>query len=440
MYKYIENLAYLLSLFTFTLVSINASETNAQPKLEHHRQAIRNGNISPTNVQLTPNQLKAIGWLFTGSNGRFCTATVISESTILTAKHCFFGNNAPDPNSEFYFGILADQNDENPFLYEDRFGFNINDVITFNDLDLAIISFAMEPFLRSNLTPIPINTYPLEGVFRQNLTYSFVDVAGYGETQHDNEEGRHFASVKIDLITAIYVITNGQYDQGICQGDSGGPLLTAGHDGEVSILAIVTNGDKCCVGYDQLTRVDLEAKTIVQLGKAYTSSGNQWPYACRGVYKRNTCRGDILKSCFNDEVVDLDCKTINKTCAYHPSDQRFDCMDRFTLACSIPPEGRCIDSVTLERCEYGETRIISCENSICSTLGDGKRLGCVGEIPNFNFNECDEDNPSRLAWASEAKFTASSGCTHRQVEVEPLLIPWIFLLIYIRKKPILTIT
>jgi V8-like Glu-specific endopeptidase len=440
MHKYIENLTYLLALLAFTLVGITASETDAQPRLEQQHQAIRNGNINPTNIQLTPKQLKAIGWLFTGNSGRFCTATVISESTILTAKHCFFGDNAPDLNSQFYFGILADQNSADPFLAEDRFGFNIDDVFAFNDLDLAIVSFTMEPFLRSDLTPIPINIYPLEGIFRQNLTYSFVDIAGYGETQHYNEKGRHFASVKIDLITAIYVITNGQYDQGICQGDSGGPLLTAGHDGEVSILAVVTNGDKCCVGYDQLTRVDLEAKTIVQLGKAYTSSGNQWPNACKGIYKRNTCRGNILTSCFNNEVVDLDCTTRNQTCAYHPTDQRFDCMDPFTLACSIPPEGRCIDSVTLERCEYGETRTIRCENSICSTLGDGKRVGCVGEIPNFNFNECDEDNPSRLAWASEAKFIASSGCAHGHVDIDPLLIPWIFILIYIRKNYLLTVT
>ena len=132
-----------------------------QPTLETKTQAIRNGNVYPVNLQLTAKQRKAIGWLSTGGGegGRFCTATVISENTVITAKHCFYGKDPIDLTSDLYFNIAADQNpadQENnlqntAFDYDQTFPFSQSDIKTFGDLDIALITFTdgSEPFNRS---------------------------------------------------------------------------------------------------------------------------------------------------------------------------------------------------------------------------------------------------------------------------------------------------
>lgn len=420
MIKVINNKSTMLSLI-FVVISTWSYMALAQPKLESKSQAIRNGNIYPTNLQLTPKQRKAIGWLSTGLDGLFCTATVISENTIITAKHCFYGDKAPPIDSDFYFSIAADQNPAdqegnlvNTGLESDQdFWFDQSNIKTFGNIDIALVTFrdGSEPFNRSDLTPIPINIYPIEGAFRQNLSGSLVDVAGYGETLHINEKGRYFASVKVELVTATYIITYGQNEQGVCLGDSGGPLLAAGVDGEASILAVVTSGDRCCVGYDQLTRVDLEANNIVNIGNAYTSSSREIARSCWGIYRRYSCRGNTLQFCSEGKAMQVDCTTRNQSCGYDQNDQRFDCINVTESACpGVPPQGLCIHQNTaVKRCEYGRERIIECESASCQTIGDGERVGCVG-FDEYAQLECNESNSSRLEWASEAKFTATSNC------------------------------
>ena len=216
--------------------SVHAQEQTSL--LEVKKQAIRNGNLTPSSLILSESQQKAIGWLYVGgrASNRFCTATVISDNAVLTAKHCFYGKEAPPLNSEFHFAILSDQGinnqRENPvseaFEPEEVFRFYAGDIWPSTDYDIAMVRFADRPFARVGLSAIPINIHPLEGEFGQNLLSSYVDVVGFGDTQHDNEKGRYFASVKLELITPTYIITNGEQEQGICNGDSGGPTFIKG--------------------------------------------------------------------------------------------------------------------------------------------------------------------------------------------------------------------
>ena len=124
-------------------------------------------------------------------------------------------------------------------------------------------------------------------------------------TYHDNEDGRYLPwSSELEL---TYIVTNGQNEQGICEGDSGGPLLASGVNGEIAILAVVTNGDKCCVGLDQLTRVDLVAEELINLGNAYSDRANADYKACRGLSRDFQCRGNTLHLCIDGEAVSVPC-------------------------------------------------------------------------------------------------------------------------------------
>ncbi len=404
---------------------INVSR--AQPQLEIKRQAIRNGNLYASNTRLSYEQTKAIGWLKT-SAGRFCTATVISDRAVLTAKHCFYGDQAPPRNSNFSFAILDDQSVENqsqdplrePFIAEAEFSFRFADVMPLANLDIAMIRFVGQPFNRAGLQALPINAYPLEGSLKQNLTGSLVDVAGYGDTLHDNEDGRYFASVKLELITPTYIVTNGQNEQGICNGDSGGPLLASGVNGEVTILGVVTNGDECCVGLDQLTRVDLVANELITYGNAFSVPNTLYSENCWGISKDFQCRGNTLHLCLEGEAVSVDCAT-EQVCAFDSQDQRFDCVAKSEVDCpNVGSKGLCIDPSTLVRCEYGEERRITCVNSSCGVIAGGERSACISGEASLSI--CNPDNQSRLEWASEVVFEASNSCASHSKTSKNLLI------------------
>ena len=415
----------------FKLETLSTPKVWGQSKLDIKRQAIRNGNLYASNIRLTYEQGKAIGWLKTSENGRFCTATVISDRAVLTAKHCFYGEKALPRDSEFSFAIPDDLSNENqrqdpvtdPFVAEAEFPFAFEDVIPLGNLDIAMILFEGQPFNRPGLQALPINVYPIEGSFKQNLIGSIVDVAGYGETLHKNESGRYFASVKLELITASYIVTNGQNEQGICEGDSGGPLLASGVNGEVTVLAVVTNGDDCCVGLDQLTRVDLVAEELINLGNAYSARAGLYPQTCRGLSKDFQCRGNTLHLCLEDEgeAVSVDCAS-EQVCAFDSNDRRFDCVSRSEVACpNIDPRGVCIDDETLLRCEYGEERRISClKNANCGLIPGGERFACISYEASLRV--CNPDNQSRLEWASEVAFEASNSCASHQSSPSILLL------------------
>ena len=435
--------------YLFYAILLHSTVTFAQDPqtiLEVHKKAIRNGSLTPTSISLSAEQQKAIGWMFVGSpQNRFCTATVISANAILTARHCFYGKDGPPLSSNFKFAILSDQgirNQEqnpiqNPFEPEEVFSFTSDNLLVSVDYDLAVIRFPNSPFNRAGLTPIPINTNDLKGEFKQNLLSSYVDVAGFGDTQHNNEKGRYFASVKLELITPTYLITNGENEQGICRGDSGGPLLAAGTDGEVTILAVVTNGDKCCVGFDQLTRVDLEAELLVQFGGAFTSTGQPFPKECWGISRKFRCTKNVLHFCAEGQLGEKDCQEDNQICAYDIEDNRFDCVDRSALCPLVmDSNGRCINSTTLERCEYGQTREIQCVNAACQMIDDGRRPACV-PFTSSNTEDliCDESNYDRLEWASEAKFSSEAACTAKDHSPTlPLFFMIIFGLIFRKNK------
>ena len=151
-----RNLVFLL-LSTLVASPLLASATPTAPILERQELAIRNGNLSPVNVSLPLTQEKAIGWLYTAALGQpFCTATVVSENTILTARHCFYGEVNFPPSTTFEFHILSDQGrasqredqrlSDAVFHSDESFSFGFNDVRASANYDIAIVQFPGSPF------------------------------------------------------------------------------------------------------------------------------------------------------------------------------------------------------------------------------------------------------------------------------------------------------
>lgn len=412
----IHNLELRSSLFALitALLSMTAqvnaeSNTEESPLLEMKRDAIRNGSYSSTIIGLSPSQEMAIGWIYI--NGAplspRCTGTVISYNAVITARHCF--EQEPNdlleirswhyavPNPEVSMGVLSTAA---------TFNFTLQDVLISLDYDVAIIRLAGEPFRVGQLVPIPVNTYPLERDFAVNLVGSKVEMAGYGETYRGEARSRFFAALSLDLITPDFLMVNGNNEQGVCNGDSGGPLLAAGINGEVNVFGVESNGDPCCVGIDQVVRLDIEeVQDMIRYAGAVPQVIERQAPACWGMNKSGRCQDDVLQECSRDRIVETDCADLNLSCVFLREEAKFGCG---VSSCSRG-EDYCVGN-NIIRCERGVDREEICSaGSTCGYLEGSERPTC-SPVGNILPPACDDKYLDSLREASQARFLAAPGC------------------------------
>ena len=403
------------------------------------KRHIRNGSKFPQSLYLSPEKMKAIGWLFKGSPQiRFCSATVIAWDAVITAKHCFEDPETGEyglPDSTVGFAISGDE--EGTLDPEEYFSFDESNVQLHNTLDLALITFPDRPFYDyKGLSPIPANHVALEDGLYPNLLNTTVEAAGYGETYLDSTDGRYFASVSVELIGSRSIIVNGDRRQGICEGDSGGPLLAAGVDGSPTLIAVVAKGDPCCVGIDQLTRVDSVHQWIdtwsqaQQISPMSTTTRSR---ACWGISALGQCYQGQLRQCIQGEKVITPCQELDSTCDFNLTEQRFVCIPNAELSgCGgVSSSGQCAQGVA-QWCMRGRLIQQNCGEGRCGFIEDGTRVACI-ESSTLNAPEgapaCSTTDKLRLGDANKGRFIAVSSCsTSPSAQIDrPLLIEGIWM-------------
>lgn len=383
------------------------------PQLGQVTGAIRNGFQVPRTLYIPLEQVRAIGWLATGDVARFCTATIISTTTIITARHCFEDfriRNSTSLSFNLNLGDLTNSQVES-------FPFQLSDVILNGTLDIALIEFRTAPFATLNNVKIfPINRAPIEDTFYDNLIGYQITAAGYGATYEKRQSGLYFASVKIELINSHSIVVNGERRQGICTGDSGGPLIAPGLDGNPTILAVVSKGDPCCAGIDQITRLDPASSWIDRISGAIYATGpilNNWPKECAGISRYGSCSENSLRQCMGNIVTKNDCGS--QYCDYDIHNQNVTCIAP-TECLGIPLKGQCLEGNILQRCVRGLKDQVTCDpNSLCQYIENGDTPACVNQGPvsellNQLIPNCIANEQGLITEASEARFVATSSC------------------------------
>lgn len=272
-----------------------------------HAAPIRNGTLQPQILQLTPGQQAAIGWIGDSATPdvAFCTGTLVGTRAVATARHCV-ESRGPEA---LRFGIGQD-----PAAGTDLLA--VAEVHLHPTEDAALLVLAEDATKRiPGLTPIR----PNDQLLTTDVVGLEVDVAGYGATNDPTRNGRWFAKVTVDDVTAQYLVVNGNGEQGLCFGDSGGPVLLPSVTGEPVVAGVEHAGEMSCVGVDQMTRLDAIGGWLTEVAAPALTQ------PCGAVDYVGRCAGDIAEWCDGELLARADCTQSGEVCGYLDADSGFYC-------------------------------------------------------------------------------------------------------------------
>jgi hypothetical protein len=404
-------------LLFLSILCIDILYAQEQIQLETQTKAIRNGTLIPEDFVFNQAQINAIGWLyFDAPDNPFCTATVISDRAIITAKHCFFEDNMPNSKiaNVSIFGFAIGATPSQPPLKS--FSFNLSQINAHPKLDILIIDFEPNTFSIQEIEIMPINPFPLDaGLFNIYKGNSY-PIGGFGETYNDTQFGRYFASVQLELISSTSIYVNGKSKMGICGGDSGALLLAPSIDGYMRAIALEFKGDPCCMGVDQLTRIDVAYAWIAEYAGLNPEIPNvDYPENCWGISRFGQCHNQTLITCQNGQYAETDCAARGLVCG----------QDLVEANCVIPVEscsdlgadGICsLDGSSVSRCVMNQYFVEECGfNQFCDVV-EG-RARCFDEqrtqldpSEDDYVPECTSIDDLEQADALQGKMLARSSC------------------------------
>ncbi|HEX3758649.1 MAG TPA: S1 family peptidase [Kofleriaceae bacterium] len=187
----------------------------------------------------------------------YCTATLISNHTVLTAGHCNFDAIEAD------FGTQSDA----PAQSIDIVAVKVHPMYTDEGkpYDLALMKLAKDPV---GITPVALNDAPIaDGAVGQTLRH-----VGFGVTDDGTGDGggtKRTVSYPLNRIDAI-LMYSGATGKQTCTGDSGGPALMMNDQGSELLVGVVSDGPDCQLSMDGWDdRVDLVKDWIVQTVSAW---------------------------------------------------------------------------------------------------------------------------------------------------------------------------
>lgn len=222
-----------------------------------------------------------------------CTATIIGQRVVLTAKHCVRPNTGAGPGEysasgwTVYVGPSFNQTIAQYSVQEVRYpaGTQVED----NDIAVMIIAGVMSQ------TP-----YPLHGALGSGFVGDSVYLIGYGVNSCVNgDSGTKYRTT--DQVVQFYdnnsFITQGQ---GANQGDSGGPVFNTNYE----VVGVMVGAGNCSEGITFCTRVD-RFQSLIQT--ALEDTGGCYPTG------EEVCGDGIDNDCVNG--IDDGCAATGEVCS-----------------------------------------------------------------------------------------------------------------------------
>jgi len=203
------------------------------------------GDLEPAQVRLDAEQKRSVVAVFEPALGVLCSAVVVADGVLLTAKHCLSADRTSFDDVDLVFGADA---------YASTLVRHPTSVVVHNGADAALLRFDAKT-LGDAWRSTPMALYG--GAIDQSLVGTPVEIAGFGQAE-DSEGRLKFARQDIVAVDPATITVNTGADVGACFGDSGGPMLIGTAAGP-AVLGILAWGPNDCLGGDHYVRADLLA-------------------------------------------------------------------------------------------------------------------------------------------------------------------------------------
>ena len=271
--------------------------------------------FDPEVVLLEDGQVSAIGammsrdWM-SGGFTNACTATLITDTTVLTAAHCVRSWSGLTRPADVRFAVGSD-------VATPDYTFEIAEVHANDEYspwgggedqargDMAVLILAESASAAvPSIRPIPVNRDPLPegflGTQVQNVGFGTVAPRGGDNTL------RWWTVEEVTAVSEFDYVVYGGGVSSVCFGDSGGPGLWTFPDDVVRVAGTVSWGDPSCVDYDHFARTDYNLEFLLPyLGPDDPCGDLTW---------EGRCEGDDAVWCIDGTTYRRDCAACDQTC------------------------------------------------------------------------------------------------------------------------------
>ncbi|MBN1774781.1 MAG: trypsin-like serine protease [Deltaproteobacteria bacterium] len=272
-------------------------------------------SFDPEVVLLEAGQVLAVGAMLSrdwmgGGFTNSCTATLVTDTTVLTAAHCVRSWTGLARPTDLRFAVGRD-------VAEPDYTFEIAEVHANDEYepwgggedqargDMAVLILAESAAEAvPSIRPIPVNRAPLPEAFLGTR----VQNVGFGTiAPRDGDNTLRWWTV--EEVTAVgefdYTVYGGGVSS-VCYGDSGGPGLWTFPDDVVRVTGTVSWGDPSCVDYDHFARTDYNLEFLLPY------IGPDDP--CGGLTWEGRCEGTDAVWCIDGVTYRRDCAACDQVC------------------------------------------------------------------------------------------------------------------------------